>query len=143
MVLMTLGKVLTSVYGSPRGNREAEANSVQVARPGRMFWVTKPVIIRNVPITAFMPTENQVKVRINFGETAHRLKGTKGTDRLKYDSRSGKHKAGDTVLAIQSKMQDQLRGKTFATTPAPKKLYHIHSLEELEAKYGGATGGTR
>jgi len=112
-MLTALNKVLIAVEaGSMRlaGNRSA---AVQVVlRSPNMFWVTKPVIIRNPPITAIRPTPRLAEWRYIFATSASewtkdKLPGKTAT--LKQDSRSGKHKAGDTVLAVQAKAQEVLK----------------------------------
>jgi len=109
-MLTALNKVLTVVEaGSMRlpGNRPA---AIQVfPRTANMVWVTKPIILRNPPITAVRPTPRLAEWRYIFGTSASQWAGARGLATLKQDSRSGKHKAGDTVLAVQAKAQEVLK----------------------------------
>lgn len=113
MTLTTLNKLLfVAAAGSPR-RAELRAAGIQVVmRTPKMFWVTKPVIIRNPPITAVIPTPRLAEWRLKFAELSKQWRGAKGTATLKQDSVSGKHKAGDLVLAVQAKAQEALKGKS-------------------------------
>ncbi|RLG83085.1 MAG: hypothetical protein DRO39_08845, partial [Thermoprotei archaeon] len=100
----------------------------------------------NVPITAERPTERLAEWRYLFAtEGAPKWKGAKGRGTLKQDSRSGKHKAGDMVLAVQAKAQEvlkelagELTKPRAATYDAESKKYksyiryRIHTPEELK-----------
>jgi hypothetical protein len=115
-----------------------------VFKTDKMFWVTKPIILRNVPVTAVRPTPRLAEWRYIFATRASEWRGATGVGTLKQDSRSKKHKAGDTVLAVQAKAQEVLKAAAKALTKsrAPtyddkaKKYrsyvrYRIHTVEEL------------
>ncbi|RLE65001.1 MAG: hypothetical protein DRJ38_04480 [Thermoprotei archaeon] len=146
-MITALNKVVQAVTaGSPKIS-DLRAAQIQVYfKSPRMFWVTKPVIVRNVPITAERPTERLAEWRYLFAtEGAPKWKGAKGRGTLKQDSRSGKHKAGDTVLKVHEVAQETLkalagrltkpRAKTY--DPEAKRYrsyirYRIHTPEELK-----------
>jgi len=146
-VITALNKVVTAVTaGSPKIS-ELRAAGIQVyMKTPKMFWVTKPVIIRNVPITAVRPTARLAEWRYLFAtEGAPKWRGAKGVGTLKQDSRSKKHKAGDTVLAVQAKAQETLKALAgrltkprAATYDAEAGVYRsyikyrIHTPEELK-----------
>jgi len=88
----------------------ARLDLVLVQPSPRMVWVTKPVILRKLPITAVQPTPRQAAWRGVFALSARNWRGAKGTDTLRYDSVSGKHKAGDRVLKVQAVAQEVLKG---------------------------------
>ena len=130
-MITALNKVVTAVTaGSPKIS-ELRAAGVQVyMKTPKLFWVTKPVIIRNVPITAVRPTARLAEWRYRFAtEGAPNWKGAKGVGTLKQDSRSKKHKAGDTVLKVHEVAQETL-----------KKL--AAKLTKPTDKYNGASKGT-
>lgn len=130
----SLAKAMTNVLGSGRGTNLAF--SVQVyPKTGKLFWVTKSIIIRNPPITAFQPTARQAEWRATFARLASNWRGATGSGTLAYDSVSGKHKAGDMVLKVQEVAQKTLKGQAARLTNPPKtekRRYAINSLEELE-----------
>ena len=106
-----------------------------------MRWVTKPIIIRNPPITSVLPTPRQAEWRYLFAENAKNWKGSRGYDHLKYDSVSKKHKAGDLVLAVQAKAQVVL--KDVASThrwknekKTEKVKYSVNEKEDLKRMAG-------
>ncbi|RLI43487.1 hypothetical protein DRO69_09245 [Candidatus Bathyarchaeota archaeon] len=150
-MITALNKVVHAVTaGSPKIS-DLRAAQIQVYfKTPKMFWVTKPVIVRNVPITAERPTARLAEWRYLFAtEGAPKWRGAKGRGTLKQDSRSGKHKAGDTVLAVQAKAQEVLKSlaprltKPRADTyDAEAKRYRsyikyrIHTPEELKAIAG-------
>jgi hypothetical protein len=155
MVLIALNKVLTTVVAGSMRLAENRAVAVQlVPRTGKMFWVTKPIIIRNVPITAIRPTKRLAAWRYIFATNAEKWRGATGIDTLAQDSRSKKHKAGDTVLAVQAKAQKVLkeaykaveatlpeRAATYDAKTGRYRTYikyRIHKPEEL-AKLAGIT----
>jgi len=109
MTLVSLAKVVGPAIFPGRG-RDAITYGVQIVlKSNKMFWVTKPVIIRKPPITAILPTPRQAAWRYHFAGAASKWRGEKGVATLKQDSRSGKHKAGDLVLAVQAKAQEVLK----------------------------------
>jgi len=130
-VLTALNKVLTVVEaGSMRlaGNRPA---AIQVViRTPNMYWVTKPVILRNPPETAIRPTARLAEWRYRFATSAPQWAGAKGAATLKQDSRSGKHKAGDKVLAVQAKAQEVLKAAAAMLTKP-----RADTWDEREKKY--------
>jgi len=150
-VITALNKVVTAVTaGSPKIS-ELRAAGVQVyMKTPKMFWVTKPVIIRNVPITAVRPTARLAEWRYRFAtEGAPKWRGAKGVGTLKQDSRSKKHKAGDTVLKVHEVAQETLKALAgrltkprAATYDAEAGVYRsyikyrIHTPEELKAMAG-------
>ena len=150
-MITALNKVVTAVTaGSPKIS-ELRAAGVQVyMRTPKLFWVTKPVIIRNVPITAVRPTARLAEWRYRFAtEGAPNWKGAKGVGTLKQDSRSKKHKAGDTVLKVHEVAQETLKKlATKLTKPRAATYdaetgvyrsyirYRIHTPEELKAIAG-------
>jgi hypothetical protein len=150
MVLMSLAKVTTVVTAGSMRLTEHRSAAVQVVfKTAKLFWVTKPVILRNVPVTAVRPTPRLAEWRYIFATKASEWKGAKGIGTLKQDSRSGKHKAGDTVLAVQAKAQEVLKAaakelkKDRAATYDERTgryrsyvKYRIHTIEEL-AKLAG------
>jgi len=146
-VITALNKVVTAVTaGSPKIS-ELRAAGIQVYfKTPKLFWVTKPVIIRNVPITAVRPTARLAEWRFRFAtEGAPSWRGAKGVGTLKQDSISGKHKAGDTVLKVHEVAQETLKKLAAkltkpraATYDAEAKVYRsyikyrIHTPEELK-----------
>jgi len=150
-MLTALNKVTIPVTaGSPKIS-DLRAAQIQVYfRTPKMFWVTKPVITRNVPITAERPTARLAEWRYLFAtEGAPKWRGAKGTGTLKQDSVSGKHKAGDTVLKVQAVAQETLKGLaprltrpragTYdAATGVYRSYvrYRIHTPEELKTMAG-------
>ncbi|RLE62834.1 MAG: hypothetical protein DRJ47_10100 [Thermoprotei archaeon] len=145
-MITALNKVVYTVTaGSPKLS-DLRAAGIQVyMKTPKMFWVTKPVIIRNVPITAVRPTPRLAEWRYIFAETAKEWKGAKGVGTLKQDSRSKKHKAGDTVLKVHEIAQEKLKAAAkkltkprAATYDAEAKVYRsyiryrIHTPEELK-----------
>jgi hypothetical protein len=152
MVLMSLAKVLIPVEAGSMKLSEHRPAAVQVViRTPKMFWVTKPIILRNVPVTAVRPTPRLAEWRYKFATKASEWRGAKGTGTLKQDSRSKKHKAGDTVLAVQAKAQEVLkkaakeltkpRAATYDETTGRYRSYlkyRIHTVEELK-KLAGIT----
>jgi hypothetical protein len=130
---------------------ENRAAAVQVVlKTDKMFWVTKPVVLRNVPVTAARPTPRLAAWRYTFAESASAWRGATGYDTLKYDSRSKKHKAGDMVLKVQAVAQETLKKKykeVEGKLPAPSatfkegryrtyEAYRRHTIEELKALAG-------
>jgi len=111
MTLLSLQKAIgVPTAGSMRLSENRPYAVQLVIRTSRMFWVTKGVILRNVPITADRPTPRLAEWRYRFAvEGAPRWRGATGVGTLKYDSASGKHKAGDMVLAVQAKAQEVLK----------------------------------
>jgi hypothetical protein len=152
MVLMSLGKVTTVVTAGSMKLAEHRPVAVQVVfKTTKLFWVTKPIILRNVPVTAVRPTPRLAEWRYIFATKASEWRGAKGTDTLKQDSRSLKHKRGDTVLAVQAKAQEVLKAaakeltKSRAATYDEKVgryrsyvRYRVHTVEELR-KLAGIT----
>jgi hypothetical protein len=150
MVLMSLGKVTTVVTAGSMKLAEHRPAAVQVVfKTPKLFWVTKPIILRNVPVTAVRPTPRLAEWRYIFATKASEWRGAKGVGTLKQDSRSGKHKAGDTVLAVQAKAQEVLKAATKALTKERAATYdekaeryrsyvryRVHTVEEL-AKLAG------
>jgi len=150
-MITALNKVVQAVEaGSPKLS-ELRAAGIQVyMKSPKMFWVTKPVIVRNVPITAVRPTARLAEWRYIFAtEGASKWRGAKGVGTLKQDSRSKKHKAGDTVLKVQEVAQETLKSlagkltKPRAATydSATKKYrsyirYRVHTPDELKAIAG-------
>lgn len=107
MTLVALAKVHAPTV-LPR--RELPKYAVQVYfKTAKLFWVTKSVILRNPPYTIFTPHPRQAAWRYAFATAAKLWKGAKGTGTLKFDSRSGKHKKGDVVLAVQARAQEVLK----------------------------------
>jgi len=150
-MITALNKVTYTVEaGSPKIS-ELRAAGIQVFfKTPKMFWVTKPTIIRNIPVTAVRPTPRLAEWRYRFAvEGAPNWKGAKGTGTLKQDSRSGKHKAGDTVLKVHEKAQETLKSLA-ATLTKPRAAtydaeakkyrsyvkYRIHTAEELKKLAG-------
>lgn len=146
-MITALNKVVQAVIaGSPKIS-DLRAAQIQVyLRSNKMFWVTKPVIVRNVPITAVRPTPRLAEWRYLFAtKGAPKWKGVTGVGTLKQDSRSGKHRAGDTVLAVQAKAQEVLkslvkdlkapRAETYDSETGRYRSYiryRIHTPEELK-----------
>jgi len=121
MVMFALQKaLLASEAGSARipVNRALAVQVIQ--RSTKMFWVTKPVILRNVPITAVLPTPRLAEWRLLFAEGAAEWRGARGVGTLKYDSVSSKHKAGDTVLKVQAVAQVVLKEKQAPRLTRPR-----------------------
>jgi hypothetical protein len=153
MVLMSLAKVTTVVPAGSMKLAEHRPAAVQVVfRTPKMFWVTKPIILRNVPVTAIRPTPRLAEWRYIFATKASEWRGTRGVGTLRQDSRSKKHKAGDTVLAVQAKAQEVLkaaakaltkpRAATYDETTGRHRSYlryRIHTVEDLK-KLAGITG---
>ena len=147
MVMVPLSKVFAPT-AIPGGGIEAHMYGVQVyPRSTKMDWVVKPIIIRKPPITALLPTPRQAEMRLAVIEKSSAWKGKRGRATLKYDSRSGKHKAGDRVLAVQAAFQEAIRGisltKPRAATydPATGRYrtyirYRLHTKEELRKFMG-------
>jgi hypothetical protein len=147
---MSLGKVTTVVTAGSMKLAEHRPAAVQVVfKTPKLFWVTKPIILRNVPVTAVRPTPRLAEWRYIFATKASEWKGARGTGTLKQDSRSLKHKKGDTVLAVQAKAQEVLKAAATALTKeraatydaATKRYrsyvrYKVHTVEEL-AKLAG------
>ena len=150
MVLISLQKALAAPVAGSMKLAENRAFGVQfLYRSPKMFWVTKPSIIRNLPVTAVRPTPRLAEWRYIFASSASEWKGQRGVGTLAQDSRSGKHKAGDTVLAVQSKAQEVLKAaakritKGRAATYDEKTgkyrsyvKYKIHTVEELKKLAG-------
>ncbi|RLG84957.1 MAG: hypothetical protein DRO39_06720 [Thermoprotei archaeon] len=150
MVMVALNKVVYAVEAGSMRIPEHRAAAVQVVmKTPKMFWVTKPVIVRNVPVTAVRPTPRLAEWRYTFATEASKWRGATGVGTLKQDSRSGKHKAGDTVLAVQAKAQEVLKAaagrltKPRAATYDPETgryrsyiRYRIHTPEELRKLAG-------
>lgn len=145
MVLLTLNKLLVTELGSPRRSLGGRAAAVQVViRTPKMFWVTKNAVVKNLPVTAALPTPRQAEWRLTFARSAPNWRGATGVGTLKQDSRSGKHKAGDTVLKVQAVAQEVLkaapkptagRAATYDATTGRYRTYityRIHTPEELE-----------
>ena len=106
MVLMSLGKTLARVEVGSLKRAENRAAAIQVVlKTDKMFWITKPIVLRNVPVTAARPTPRLAAWRYYFAESASAWRGVTGVDTLKYDSVSKKHKAGDMVLKVQAVAQ--------------------------------------
>lgn len=150
-MLTSLAKVVTPVVAGSLKLAEQRAAGVQVyMRTPKMFWTTKDVIVRNPPITAVRPTPRLAEWRYLFAtEGASQWRGARGIGTLKQDSRSGKHKAGDQVLAVQAKAQEVLKelakrltksraGTYDATTGKYRSYirYRIHTVEELKKLAG-------
>jgi hypothetical protein len=147
---MSLAKVTTVVTAGSMKLSEHRPAAVQVIfRTPKMFWVTKPIILRNVPVTAVRPTPRLAEWRYIFATRASEWRGAKGVGTLKQDSRSKKHKAGDTVLAVQAKAQEVLKeaakglSKPRAATYDEKAgryrsylRYRIHTVDELKKLAG-------
>ena len=114
-----------------------------VLKTAKMDWVTKTIILRNPPITSVFPMPRQAEWRYLFAENAVKWKGSRGRAPLKYDSRSGKHKAGDIVLAVQAKAQEVLkevaRTHTWKNAPRPPELKpkYSHNAKETLKKIAG------
>jgi hypothetical protein len=150
MVLMSLGKVTTVVPAGSMKLAEHRPAAVQVVfKTAKLFWVTKPIILRNIPVTAVRPTPRLAEWRYIFATKASEWKGATGVDTLKQDSRSKKHKKGDTVLKVQAKAQEVLKAAAPALTKGRAATYDekvgkyrsyvrykIHTVEEL-AKLAG------
>jgi hypothetical protein len=149
MVLMSLGKVTTVVPAGSMKLAEHRPAAVQVVfRTAKLFWVTKPIILRNIPVTAVRPTPRLAEWRYRFASEASKWKGATGVGTLKQDSVSKKHKKGDTVLAVQAKAQEVLkaapkptkgRAATYDETAARYRSYiryKIHTPEELKKLAG-------
>jgi len=130
---------------------ENRALAVQVVlRTPKMFWIVKPTIIRNVPVTAIRPTPRLAEWRYLFAvKGAPQWKGSKGVGTLKQDSRSHKHKKGDMVLAVQAKAQEVLKSlakeltkpkaDTYDATTGRYKTYvryRVHTPDELKSLAG-------
>jgi hypothetical protein len=131
MVMTSLGKVLIAHEAGSTKLSELRAAAIQIVlRTPKMFWITKPLIIRNVPITAVRPTPRLAEWRLKFAELASNWRGKTGTDTLEYDSRSKKHKAGDIVLAVQAAAQKTLKGRDVELTKPRAKTY-----DEKDKKY--------
>jgi hypothetical protein len=153
MVMMYAAKALATAVevGSPRHRGElGRALAVQVVpRTAKMDWITKPQVIRNVPITAARPTPRLAEMRVFVIDSSGQWRNKTGRDRLEFDSRSGKHKAGDMVLAVQAAFQRAIRtAAAKLTKPRSKtfedgryrtyKVYRIHTRDEL-VKLAGLT----
>ena len=143
MTVITLTKAVARAEVGSAKRSENRAAAIQFVIPtARMFWVTKSYILRNIPITAKYPHPRQAAWRLIFMDEAAKWRGAKGVGVLKYDSRSGKHKAGDRVLKVQEVSQVVLRDayKTAAATLPPpvtvKPKYSWNSREDL-MKYAG------
>jgi hypothetical protein len=150
MVLMSLSKVATSVEAGSMKLAEHRAAAVQVYfKTGKLFWVTKNIILRNIPITAVRPTPRLAEWRYTFATKAKEWRGVKGVGTLKQDSRSKKHKAGDQVLAVQAKAQEVLKAAasslskphaaTYDATAGRYRSYmryRVHTVEELKKLAG-------
>jgi hypothetical protein len=154
MVMMFAGKALSLAavdVGSPRrGGAASRALAVQVVmKSPKMFWVTKPIITRNVPVTAVRPTARLAEMRHYVATHASNWRGATGAATLQYDSRSKKHKAGDLVLAVQAAFQKTIKGAdaalknpraaTWDATAGKYRtyqVYRVHTPEEL-AKIAG------
>ena len=104
-----LTALLTKPQGSPRRGTNREAAVQLVMRTGKMDWVTKPFVIRNMPYTIWTPTPRLAAWRYAFAQAAENWAGKRGRAALKQDSRSGKHKAGDIVLKVQAVAQEVLK----------------------------------
>lgn len=119
-------------HGSPRRGANREAAVQIVMRTPNMDWVTKPVIIRNLPITIWEPTPRLAAWRYAFAQAAKNWAGKRGRAPLKQDSRSGKHKAGDIVLRVQAAAQEALKQvyKSIAAELPPRSNY-----DEVNKKY--------
>jgi len=138
MVMVPLSRALTTFPGTGRGANAIF--SVQVfPRTGKLFWVTKGLIIRNPAHHRLEPTPRQAEWRLTFAELSANWKGARGTGTLQYDSVSGKHKAGDTVLAVQAKAQTTLKGQHTRLRNPPKtvkRAYRVNPPEVLRKKAG-------
>jgi len=146
-MITALNKVVHAVTaGSPKIS-DLRAAQIQVYfKTPKMFWVTKSVVVRNVPITAERPTARLAEWRYLFAtEGAPKWKGATGVGTLKQDSRSKKHKAGDTVLKVHEVAQETLkslatkltkpRAATYDATTGKYRSYiryRIHSPEMLK-----------
>jgi hypothetical protein len=150
---MSLGKALARVEAGSMKRAGNRAAAVQVVlKTDKMDWVTKPLILRNVPVTAVRPTKRLAAWRYIFATSASAWRGVKGRDTLKQDSRSKKHKAGDIVLAVQAKAQEVLKEKykeveaklppraatydTKAERYRTHTVYRVHTPEELKKLAG-------
>jgi len=151
MVLMSLGKTLARVEVGSLKRSENRAAAIQVVlKTDKMFWITKPIVLRNVPVTAARPTPRLAAWRYYFAESASAWRGVTGVDTLKYDSVSKKHKAGDMVLKVQAVAQEVLKKKYREVEAGlPKrsgtfeegkyrtyKAYRRHTKEELKELAG-------
>lgn len=143
MVLVSLAKVAAPV-NVPR--KELPKYAVQlVFKTSRMDWVTKPFYVRNPPFTIWAPTARQAAWRLAFGLAAEKWRGAKGRAALKYDSRSGKHAAGDIVLAVQARAQEVLKavyqGLQASMPPKKEKKYGMSEAtkKKLEAHVPSGT----
>jgi len=131
MVMTSLSKVLIAHEAGSTKLSELRAAAIQIViRTPKMHWVTKPLIIRNVPITAIRPTPRLAEWRLKFAELASNWRGKTGTGTLTYDSVSKKHKAGDTVLKVQAVAQETLKGKN-----ADLKNPRAKTYDEKDKKY--------
>lgn len=144
MVMLTLNKLLVTEMGSPKRSLSARAAAIQVVvKSPKMFWVTKNVITRNIPVTAVQPTPRQAEWRYTFASSAARWRGATGIGTLKQDSVSGKHKAGARVLKVQAVAQEVLKAAPKPANPRANTYdeaagryrtyitYRIHTPEEL------------
>jgi hypothetical protein len=151
MVMIALNKATMEVEAGSMKRSENRKAAVQVVlKTPKMHWITKGIIIRNVPITAIRPTPRLAAWRYYFAEAASAWKGAKGNGVLKYDSRSKKHKAGDLVLKVHEIAQEALRAKyesVKGTLPGPSptfkegkyrtyEAYRRHEKEELKKLAG-------
>jgi hypothetical protein len=151
MVMTSLAKALTAPKAGSMRRSENRPFAIQVLlRTDKMFWITKSVILRNVPVTAIRPTKRLAEWRYLFAtEGAPKWRGSTGVDTLKFDSRSRKHKAGDQVLAVQAKAQEvlkelakELKNDRAATYKDGKyrsyEAYRANTIEDLKKLAGRA-----
>jgi hypothetical protein len=147
---MTIGyltTVLVQAVGTPRRDKSRTGAVQVVMRSPKMTWVTKPVIIRNYPITAVSPTVRQAEMRQLFASVAHEAKGTRGKVPLPESGR--KLSAGTLVPVPCAIIQIGLKGvaKTLLKGPVSPtfkegryrtyEAYRIHEEEELVKLAGG------
>jgi hypothetical protein len=145
MVMVVLPKLGAKAKDHPRGWNEKIDRvrpellvewGVQVYDAGKITWSRKRMIIRNPPTyRIFNPSIGLLKAKIQLGDTAHSLKGTKGFERLPYDGR--RVPAGTRVPKIAAEIQKALKGKATGYAVG-REFYHRgpHTLAELKAMLG-------
>ena len=136
MVLVRPTVVTAALGGVFPSRAELPMYGLQIVRKGRVVWASKPFWFRNVPYTAIFPTLGQMEWRVEFGETAKGLKGTKGFGTL---AEAGKKlPAGATVVKVAAEIQRALKGKRAPHRLSPeeypsRKRRTFHTIDQLRA----------
>lgn len=138
--------VLAGLLSNATDRKAASLAGMQLVQKGRVSWTAKPYWLRNMPITAVMPSDAQLLIRQEFARLAKEAKasGQTGTKQRGFKEYKGMLLPGAAAYIGQrlTGIGDKVKSYTYEgkNLPYPSQVwrtYHTYAHLEAEIKRRG------